>query len=292
MFGNHTDQLGGEVTPAEYAGAVLNFSKLPTGAGRNHERLATFLQRSQPANPVSRPDEKDFLTLYKLGSTQQDSRQEIEQATDDNSGQDPHSQHKQGPSWLERPTRFQSLGEFAIFRPPSSKDAHSQLLFLQGYPLPEWLNLIGSKYHVDPEFFARHLDFRSTADPSNTFSVPSPPSSSWHLISLQITTLGAQETAGRVYKQEEINRTRTDAKVALKEYHRQMAVGANVNTGDAIVRHFSIFDEVHFAIEQRISICVREIGHSWVCKGSLFSFVFVFSPSPLIRVVGTDISGH
>lgn len=137
------------------------------------------------------PTRNYFLTLYKLGSTQQDSRQEIEQAADDNSGQDPHNQHKQGPSWLERPTRFQSLGEFAIFRPPSSKDAHSQLLFLQGYPLPEWLNLIEFKYHVDSEFFARHLDFRSTADLSNTFSAPSPPSFSWHLISLQGATLGA-----------------------------------------------------------------------------------------------------
>ena len=47
VFGNHTDKLGGEVTPAEYAGAVLNFSKLPTGAGRYHE--VGYLPSTQPA---------------------------------------------------------------------------------------------------------------------------------------------------------------------------------------------------------------------------------------------------
>src|SRR5258706_9160515 len=106
-----------------------------------------------------------FVTLYRLGSNKPGRKSQE------------HQEHSKGIS-------FRTCLEFTAVEPPGPKDWQSHILFLRGHPSAQWLRLIGSKYHVDPEFFARHMDFRSASDKSNNFSIPSLPSSSWHLIGL------------------------------------------------------------------------------------------------------------
>jgi hypothetical protein len=55
-------------------------------------------------------------------------------------------------------------------------------------------------------------------------------------------------------------------KKAMAVYQHPLFTGTEFKTGNAIVRNYTALDETHFAIEQRISICVQELGASWAGK--------------------------
>lgn len=59
-------------------------------------------------------------------------------------------------------------------------------------------------------------------------------------------------------------RSREEHDSDMETYHHRLTVDSNVKIGDAIVRSFSTLDEMHFALEQRVSICLRNIGQSWI----------------------------
>ncbi|RKK89171.1 hypothetical protein BFJ68_g16776 [Fusarium oxysporum] len=122
-----------------------------------------------------------------------------------------------------------------------------------------WINNIGARYVVDPEFFCRHLDFAPANGNSNSFSIPALPSSSGHLIELPIITIGKRMASPDAPRADKINELRSQGSSALAAHHHQISKLAfsKMNLGDSMVRNFHIFDEIHFAIEQRISICMQ-----------------------------------
>jgi hypothetical protein len=246
---------------------------LPTGAGQNYESLARFLsQKPTQSTYLPTSTENSFLTLYRLGLVTDDSQgrshPESTQAFEGKKVNEARS--------YKRVDHFHAPHEFADVSPPGDKESESQIIFMRGFPSGEWLNLIGSKYRVDPEFFYRHLDFKPTDDRSSNFSNPPLPSSSWHLIRLPVMTNGTRDPVRSRVKQEDINRLRKEGDDALKaQHHRLMTRDFELHLGDSIIRHYHTFDEIHFSMEQRVSICMQERGNSFVSMlYSLFTRAF------------------
>lgn len=158
---------------------------------------------------------------------------------------------------------FKTPREFINFQPPTKEDNESQLLFLRGFPSAHWIKLIGSKYYIDPEYFYRHLDFGSSDDRTNTFCLPGLPSSSWHLMHLPVTSIGLKDSVKSRSTQEDIDGLRDDGAKSLARFHEKI-LRLELNTGDTLIRQFYNLDEMHCAVEQRISICMKESGKTFI----------------------------
>jgi hypothetical protein len=165
--------------------------------------------------------------------------------------------------------------------------SQSSIVFLRGYMSATWINNVGSRYMIDPEFFCRHLDFRPADDNSNNFSVPALPSSSWHLIELPVITLGTRRASKGATQLDKIEELRIESNVALSNHHHQISklASSGMVTGKSMVRRVYVFDETHFAIEQQISIAmqVARDGSTFICKSHTLSAI--------ISIVTVNVSG-
>ncbi|PGH34680.1 hypothetical protein GX50_02468 [[Emmonsia] crescens] len=263
------------LAPQEYARAVRGYSRLRSGAGQNHIALGEFLTTEPPSsfNITIGTDQvnKSFVTLYRLGSPDH-ARRKHEHASSNEGEQGNQSSRGNKAHHFKDP---QTLYDFS--RPCLDKP-QSCIVFLRGYMTPAWLNNIGAKYVVDPEFFCRHLDFRPPDDNSNNFSIPALPSSSWHLIELPLLTIGTRDIPKGPTRPDIIEDLRTKGSCALAEHHHRISrlSSSGMSVGDSLVRDFHVFDETHFAIEQRVSICMQEAGHAfslliWLDSGKDFN---------------------
>ncbi|KAL6716569.1 hypothetical protein ACLMJK_006136 [Lecanora helva] len=144
-----------------------------------------------------------------------------------------------------------------------SEQNSGQILLLRGCPSPEWITAVGSKYHIDPEFLHRHLDFFATLVERRSFSLPSVASSSQNIISLTASTVLFRDAAAKQFtKKGNVHaRRRADAE-EMATYHRRYQ--HNCRCGDSMVREFSTFDERFSILEQRISICIQRNDRGWI----------------------------
>ena len=146
----------------------------------------------------------------------------------------------------------------------------NQLLFLHGLPSPQWLNAIGGRYRVDPEFYHRHLDFQAIAGRANYFTQPLLPSGLKNTIQLRVTTIGYLQ--GNKKKQSELDDLRLHCSEEMKAYFIPLKKD-KWTPGDSVVRSFSIHDAEHWSIEQELSVYVKPNGPNWTGK----SFTVYFS---------------
>jgi hypothetical protein len=222
----------------EYAKAIYDFSKLETGVGQNFDRLAEFLA-PHPGGAGPSKCQDGFITLYQL---------------------DPGSPSQKCD---KRVYNIHSCEEFERLEPYRHAGPTNNLIFLKGYPSPEWLRCIGSRYGVDPEFFRRHFDFRSPSQSKSNLSTVTLPSSSWRMLELHITTLlTAEYTTRRDISSEQLRGVNNST---MERYIMGLLVG-DIATGDPIIRHFSTIDATHFAMEQRISISLHVDDHNWTSE--------------------------
>ncbi|UKZ69033.1 uncharacterized protein TrAtP1_010046 [Trichoderma atroviride] len=226
------------VSPNEYAEAVKAFSALPIGS--NYLSLGKFLIENSDSPAAVRIDVKasaNVALIYSLtlGVEDQDG-QRARTATDCNS--------------------FQNPTQLYEFQPETSC-----IVFLRGFLSAAWINNVGSRFFVDPELFGRHLDFRSTQDKSNNFSTPSLPSASRHLMELPITTIGSRESSlYGIPPSAWIEQERKRGRDALEKHHdRLSSLRSDISVGESMIRDYYIFDETHFAIDQRISIFMQQV---------------------------------
>lgn len=156
---------------------------------------------------------------------------------------------------------FRSAADFAI-EANSRHSKSTSLLFMQGYPSPEWLNTIGEAYHVDPSVYQYHLGSLCMTD---HFDRPSMPSYSKDIIRLCFTTIGRRDQSclpSSLNQSAGLLRKVTADK--MKEYHRKMRIGdGRAKLGDSIVRKFSSFDEGYFALEQNLTAWLKKRGNGW-----------------------------
>jgi hypothetical protein len=240
----HTaSRLGPRATPVDYAQTVKDYSQQTVQTtlfpGSNYLPLANFLNRpyehraSTPSvsrNTSHIEDPFVFATLHEFGN---EKHHKVTHFTS-------------GKAGLER---------YAQYNTTSSECG--RLLFLRGFPSPDWLNLIGSRHRVDPEFFRRHLDF---LQPSGSFDLPATPILARNFLSLPVITIGKRRT-GYTGINLSVGEDRERSANEMSTYRQELSA---VNTvGQSIVRKFFIHDATHFAIEQDVSVYVRGKGKSW-----------------------------
>lgn len=232
------------VTPKEYAEHVSQFSKVHTGAGQRLVGLADFLN-SAPYTVIvdgddgskdDAPREQPFMTLYDIDSKQCDASGRL------------------------TPVEVSTPDDLATRPLP----ARNQLVFMKGYPSPLWLNVIGAKFKVDPDFFARHLDFLIPST-SAKFPRPALPSSLSHQVQLLVTTVGSRDCAGKL-KQAVLDKLRTEEEDSFDTYKKALSTGSDFQTGCALVRRYGTLDGDQFFIEQKISLVVLMRGDHWTSE--------------------------
>lgn len=225
---------------------MVNHAHLSSGQslypGYNFKPLVEYLQRRKDAStnieiPASPLSSSSFVTLHNLRLAETD--------------------EKRVETFYEPRDLIKRLDEYLV------SDAAALLLFMNGYPSPEWISNIGWKCNIDPEFFLCHLNFRPEADPTNCFALPALPSSSWNVIRLRIPSICRRHSEEQ-HNQSEIERLRRIASEQMKVYIDNFKCDRSVNTGDSIVRSFAIHDQRHCSLEQDVSLCVNSFGKGYI----------------------------
>lgn len=173
----------------------------------------------------------------------------------------------------------------SFYRHNYSKDPESCIIFMRGFLTALWINNIGARYKVDPEFFCRHLNFRPADDKSNNFSLPSLPSSSWHLIELPAITLGTRDVQTGTLRSDKIEKLRKEGAKELVDHHHCISKlsSSGMRPGEMMIRDFYVFDETHFAVEQRISICMQLADDKTFSCKRVETMPFVYNVHPACR---------
>jgi hypothetical protein len=146
------------------------------------------------------------------------------------------------------------------------------IMFLRGYPSPEWLCRIGAKYNVEPEFFQRHLNGIFTAEKSDAFTDPSLPSHSRHIFQLQYTTIGKHLPPVGKVPSSDLEKLRRDASETMVTYKGRLRTYKLWNVADSIVRGYNIHDKENFSIEQKMTVYFtqreksKKSSDGWLCK--------------------------
>ena len=221
------------MTPPLYAQRIFAFSKRSQAnsfySGRHYSALARWLLSPVLSTTVDNDDDdSDFAVLYDL--TNRGSEPAISFTNPDHLWN-----HRSNTSNCTNTNKF---------------------LFLRGYPTPKWMNIIGAKYFVDPEFFLRHLGEVTEPRTPDLAILPSLPSSA-NIIELYITNIGSFNDSS---SGSSVQMLRDDCAKSMELHSTQLAKHTGVATCHPIVRKFSVHDKRHFSIEQKISIYISGSG--------------------------------
>ncbi|KAH7348147.1 hypothetical protein BKA66DRAFT_382139, partial [Pyrenochaeta sp. MPI-SDFR-AT-0127] len=139
------------------------------------------------------------------------------------------------------------------------------ILFLRGQPCPQWLVYAGIVFHLDPEYFFRHLSFLSNLSSKRYFAQPSLMSTSRNVIQLNYMTIGEFSTQLGDIDQIELDDLRDSAVRKMSEYYNDLGkrVSRNASSSESMVRAYHVLDKNHFAIEQQASICLGTTEKGW-----------------------------
>lgn len=164
---------------------------------------------------------------------------------------------------LRRPTITSQTSSQAHTRPKHS----GRVIFLRGFPSPQWLNHLGAALDVDPEFFYRHLDIGPIGITPNAprleYSYSTPFPQSRDLIQLRVCNTGSWDMKGNNAALASLRQSCEDSfRDHLEDFEHRRGFSA----GDSIVRRFILHDLHNFSIEQRISIEVIYHTHTWSSK--------------------------
>ncbi|KAK8045569.1 corA-like mg2+ transporter protein [Apiospora rasikravindrae] len=138
------------------------------------------------------------------------------------------------------------------------------LIILKGYPTAEWLNTLGAKFRIDPDFYQSHLSFWSESgnNISRQNMAPRLPSAQTETVMLRITTIGVltrkmhSSHGGGAQKRLDDLRRQTSKEMAAYISRLSSLDSPDMVLADSIVREFVMLDLEHFAIEQMISISI------------------------------------
>ncbi|KAF2108476.1 hypothetical protein BDV96DRAFT_652727 [Lophiotrema nucula] len=146
-----------------------------------------------------------------------------------------------------------------------SEEDVSSMLFLRGQPCPEWLAYAGASYHIDPEFFQRHLDFLLTMSRKRYFAYPPLISASRNIIQLSYMTVGECSSQGGDIDQAELDDLRMSSDMDMRHYFNLMSKGISQTSSpaDSIVRDYFLLDKDHFVIHQQVSVYIAQRDKGW-----------------------------
>ncbi|QKX62995.1 uncharacterized protein TRUGW13939_10163 [Talaromyces rugulosus] len=136
-----------------------------------------------------------------------------------------------------------------------------QIIFLNGYPSPQWISTIGALCRTDPQYFNTHLRFRCRR---GYYSTPTLRSGLENIITLRFVTLGSREDRFGQCDQDQVDALRLGGERDMGKYEHDLMVGNGLEAGDSIVRSFSVLDDKNFFIEQEMSICLHKYEEGWI----------------------------
>lgn len=142
------------------------------------------------------------------------------------------------------------------------------ILFLRGFPSPQWLNLLGAELHVDPELFSRHLEISTASVPDalrldTSYLTPFPKTRD--LIQLRVCNTGAWSPTRSDLT---LAALRESCEASMSVHLSNFMRSRDINVGDSIVRRFMLHNLYSFSIEQRISIEVIYHTRTWSSKST------------------------
>lgn len=168
--------------------------------------------------------------------------------------------------WFQNTRHPRSCEELCLGELYGKPGTKKNLVFLKGYPSPEWIRCIGSKYNIDPEFFRRYIEFGPPVRSASRTPTLLLRSSSPKLLTLNNSTIQLLEASARRDTSSERQRSVNDA--GMEQYIMSLLRG-EAATSDPVVRDFWTIDATNFVIEQRIFIYLQEHGEhgsDWTCK--------------------------
>ncbi|KAK3326198.1 hypothetical protein B0H66DRAFT_150527 [Apodospora peruviana] len=125
----------------------------------------------------------------------------------------------------------------------------TRLVFVRGYPSPDWICRLGSHYRLDVEFFRQKLHF---LEDKSLYDLPQVPSNHHNMFRLRVPVVYQRQ---RALKLAEVRHLRqVERKMVSRHHHSLVAVG------DSIIRQLSVIDETHFILDQEVSIYMARKG--------------------------------
>jgi hypothetical protein len=148
------------------------------------------------------------------------------------------------------------------------------LLVLRGYPSPEWLNALGGKFGIDPEFFRSHLSFtfpfgRCLSEHPGSQTLPS---CHENMVSLHTTTVSSRQNPGQYHdSQARLESLRQSKSEEMRKHTKVFSkLGpSEIALGDPVARHYSVHGLDYYSIEQALSVGAFPVGGSWIGITSL-----------------------
>ncbi|KAJ5949541.1 hypothetical protein N7454_001125 [Penicillium verhagenii] len=142
------------------------------------------------------------------------------------------------------------LGLEEFWAVPDPEPGTDQVIFVRGSLSPAWIEMLGSKYKIDPEFFRRHLQYLSRHDYSDLIPLPS---ASANMLFLPVASL---YTCSLALSQEQVTKRRKDDYNAMRSNHQ--AIRQKASCGESVVRKVSTLSDRLLSVEHDISIYTRE----------------------------------
>ncbi|PYH46397.1 uncharacterized protein BP01DRAFT_396819 [Aspergillus saccharolyticus JOP 1030-1] len=140
-------------------------------------------------------------------------------------------------------------------------DEQSELIFLTGYPSPQWLNTLVTRYEIDHRFLHRHLDFLPTGR-RDWYLAPSIPSRSQQFIQLAVPCIVFTGNEGRFVRATDLQEARFACAELLRQRSKSFFAGADTPAGLTIVREVNIHSGEAMVVEHAITICVLTGGEA------------------------------
>ena len=131
----------------------------------------------------------------------------------------------------------------------------SELVFLTGYPSPEWLNTIVTRYGVDHRFLHHHLDFLPSSQ-RDWYTAPDVPSRSPHFIRLLIPSIVFIGSEGRYVPIEGLHEARNACSEQLRHTSKTFFASSLIRPGQSIVRHVNIHSGDTIVIVQAVTLTI------------------------------------
>lgn len=158
------------------------------------------------------------------------------------------------------------------------------IIFMRGFPSPQWLNYLGAAFEIDPEFYFRHLDFSTGLIPaaSRNFFYPTPFPKTRDLIQLRVCNTGSWISARPNMT---LKTLQERCEISMNEHLNDFRLRNNA-IGDSVVRRLMLHDLHNFSIEQRISIEVIYHTRTWSSK--YLNLIIIFAELSSTVVVWMD----
>ncbi|RAK74454.1 uncharacterized protein BO72DRAFT_488208 [Aspergillus fijiensis CBS 313.89] len=155
------------------------------------------------------------------------------------------------------PRVYQEVSQFQS----ADEDKQAELVFLTGYPSPQWLNAVVTRYGIDHRFLHRHLDFLPTGQ-RDWYAIPSVPSRSQQFIQIVVPCIVFTGHEGRFVPAEDLQQARFACAELLRQKSKSFFGRTGTPAGQTIVRGVNIHSGEAMVLEHAITVCVRTDGEA------------------------------